>query len=55
MAKIKDLASGPGTRQWQRWKESSQVFLILVSLREKKINTTFLGQEAQPPDLLCKG
>lgn len=54
MAKIKQLASSPRTRQWQRWKANSQVFLIPVSCR-KEINTTFLGQEDRLSCVLALG
>lgn len=54
MAKTRKLALSPRTYQWQRWKASSQVFLIPVSSREK-INATVLGQEVQLSSVLALG
>lgn len=54
MAKIKSLASSPGTRQWQRWKENSQFSRSLFHAG-KKINPVLLGQEVPLSSALAPG
>lgn len=49
MAKIKSLASSPGTRQWQRWKENSQFSRSLFHARKRSAPCSWARKLSSAP------